>query len=494
MKKMKKIFKITSILILFASIISCSDYLDVNDSIDNPNLDQLNPNELIVGAQALSAETYTNRLNRVGNWMGVAWSGNYLAFNDAYGAESRYLFSNTFYNDVWDDLYRYTSNFATIEKYNDDKNWNNQKAAAKILKAFYVQYIVDLYGNAPYTEAFEGTSNQLFPKYDNAQDIYKDLIKSINEAVQLINNGANSETFGTSDITFNGDMTQWKAFANTVKLRMLVRLILKAEQDSELLTFVNAEFSKLNGAQFVNQDVTINPGYSNTDDRQNPFWEVYGFSPAGIADDRGRRTGPSEFAFNLLDNSDDPRLNRLWKTNIDNNTTFAGTQQNGTGNSASIGDGILVSPSANLPIMLTAESYFLQAEAVQRGYLTNGNAQTLFNQGIISSFASLGAGDPSGYMMTTDTDIDLGFNGGDPLRAILTQKWIALTSVSGAELWIEYNRTGFPSNLPLPNGSTDSNFPVRLLYPASEYSGNSDNVIEQTRSDAFTSKIFWDVN
>ena len=129
MKKIKNIL----VLILVTSICftSCDDYLDVNDSIDNPNLSELNPNQLIVGAQSRSAETYTNRVNRIGNWMGVAWSGNYLAFNDAYGPESRYQFSTTFYNDVWDNLYRFTSNFATIENYEDGRNWNNQKAAAK---------------------------------------------------------------------------------------------------------------------------------------------------------------------------------------------------------------------------------------------------------------------------------------------------------------------------------------------------------------------------
>ena len=494
MKPMKTIFKIISIFTILLSISSCSDYLDVNDSIDNPNLDQLTPNELIVGAQTLNAQTFTNRLNRFGNWMGVAWSGNYLAFNDAYGLESRYQFSSTFYDDVWDDIYRYSYNFSIIENYNDGKNWNNHKAASKVLKAFYLQYIVDLYGNAPYSEAFNGT-DVLFPKYDDALDIYKNLIQLTDEAVDLINNNADAEDFTLTDITFGGDMAKWEAFANTVKLRLLVRLILKAETDATLLSYVDTEFEKLNGAEFLTEDVTINPGYSNSDDRQNPFWEVYGFTPANIPTGQGRQTGPSKFAFDLLDNSNDPRLNRLWKPNTANSNTFDGTPQNGVGNSASIGDGILKGADADLPIMLAAESYFLQAEAVQRGYLTSASsAASLFNSGIEASFDYLEAGDPSTYILTTNLDEDLGFNGGNPLKAIITQKWIALTSISGAELWIEYNRTGFPSNLPLPQGSSDPNIPVRLLYPASEFSGNSDNVTNQSRSDAFTSKIFWDVN
>lgn len=477
---------------LFVGIISCDDYLDVNDSIVEQNLSDLDPNELIVGAQTLSAQTFTNRLNRVGNWMGVAWSGNYLAFNDAYGVESRYQFSTTFYDDVWDDLNRYISNFVIIENYEDDKNWDDQKAAAKILKSFYFQYIVDLYGDVPYSEAFKRTQN-LTPAYDDAQDVYMSLIDNIDEAIALINSGGSSEAFSGADIAFGGDMAKWEAFANTVKLRLLVRLILKAETDATLATYVNSKFAELNGVQFLTEDVTINPGYADEDGRQNPFWEVYGFNPVGDPLDQGRQTGPSEFAFNLLDNSNDPRLNRLWKPNAANSNTFAGTPQNGSGNAASIGDGILAGADADLPIMLAAESYFLQAEAVERGYLS-GNAQTLFEQGITASFNSLGASGASTYITNTSNDVDLGYSGGDALRAIITQKWIALTSVSGAELWIEYNRTGFPSNLPLPVGATDPNIPVRLLYPASEHSGNSANVIPQSRNDAFSSKIFWDVN
>ena len=482
---MKSIYIKLSFALLLAVTVSCSDYLDVNDSIDNPNLNQLTPNELIVGAQTKTANTFANRLNRVGNWMGVAWSGNYLDFNDAYGDESRYQFSSTFYNDVWDDLYTNISNFSTIEKFKDGRNWDNQIAAAKILKAFYFQYIVDLYGDVPFSQAFD--NDILFPQYDDSKDIYVDLITSIDEAIDLIDSNPDSESFVVSDITFGGDMDQWKAFGNTVKLRFLIRLA--SAGDANLSSFVNTQFASLSGAQFLNEDVKINPGYSNSDNRQNPFWEVYGFDPTGIPTGRGRQTGPSEFAFILLNNSGDARLNALWK---DNNGDFVGTKQNGTGRAASIGDGILVGPDADLPIMLAAESYFLQAEAVERGYLS-GDAKALFDLGIQASFSSLGAGSAATYITNTDSDAVLGYNGGDALGAIMTQKWIALTSVSGAELWIEYNRTGYP-DVPLPESSSDPNIPVRLLYPASEYSGNSRNVPGQQRSDAFNSKIFWDVN
>ena len=75
----------------------------------------------------------------------------------------------------------------------------------------------------------------------------------------------------------------------------------------------------------------------------------------------------------------------------------------------------------------------------------------------------------------------------------MTQKWIALAGINGIESWIEYTRTGFP-DIPLSTISEQTSKPNRLLYPASEYSTNSANVPNQPASDAFNTKIFWDVN
>ena len=75
----------------------------------------------------------------------------------------------------------------------------------------------------------------------------------------------------------------------------------------------------------------------------------------------------------------------------------------------------------------------------------------------------------------------------------MTQKWIALCGFNAIESFIDYNRTGFP-DVPLSVIAEKPARPVRLLYPASEFSTNSGNVPSQATSDAFSDKIFWDVN
>ena len=75
------------------------------------------------------------------------------------------------------------------------------------------------------------------------------------------------------------------------------------------------------------------------------------------------------------------------------------------------------------------------------------------------------------------------------MEAIITQKWLALNGVNAFESWVEYNRTGYPSNLPISTYASQADRPVRLEYPASELSSNGGNVPNQP--DAFSDKIFW---
>ncbi|RTY86838.1 SusD/RagB family nutrient-binding outer membrane lipoprotein [Flavobacterium sp. RSP49] len=142
--------------------------------------------------------------------------------------------------------------------------------------------------------------------------------------------------------------------------------------------------------------------------------------------------------------------------------------------------------------MLLAESKFLQAEAVQRGFLTTGSAQTLFNEGVQSSFTYLGA-----TIGTYLTEINLksGFGwaaSSNKIQAILTQKWIALSSIHGVENYINYTRTGFPVIPGSINGfNLQPSRPKRLIYPLSEYNANSANVPNLTSSQIITQGPFW---
>ena len=85
----------------------------------------------------------------------------------------------------------------------------------------------------------------------------------------------------------------------------------------------------------------------------------------------------------------------------------------------------------------------------------------------------------------------------DKIKAILLQKWISLTHISGAEQWAEYRKAsgttsvGVPASVKTVAGTSNPE-PSRFLYPQGEFDNNSNNVPQNINR--FTSKIFWDVN
>lgn len=497
---MKKYFYKALVFSVISSLfinISCENYLDINESPNNPQLSELKPDAVLSAAQTTTAGTFGLRMNQLGNIMTCGWSANASDFSSPFRSEFLYDMTSTFYSDIWDNLYVRTNNFTFIENYKGEGNWDYYKAIAKIEKAFYFQYLVDLYGDLPYSKIHQGTAS-LFPTYDNDQDVYRELVVLTEEAVDLINTTDLStvKNVSSEDVIFNGDMDKWVQFANTIKLRLLLRQ--SGMTDGATQTYLTNEFAELSGAQFISEDVTVNPGYLNADGLQNPFYAAYGKDAAGNTTSTNNLVGPSDYYANLLKGQiagttvSDNRLSRQFASR--NSSPVVGVAQGAsTGRPSKLGVGILKGSTQDLIIMLASESYFLQAEAVLKGYLS-GSAQNLFNNGILSSFIQLGltTTDANNYIANSTGQQRIGWGAGNDLEAIITQKWIANNSINGIESWIEYTRTGYPSNIPLPLTTTQTQRPNRLLYPNSEITGNSNNVPTQTSNSAFTTNVFWD--
>ncbi|WP_299889836.1 SusD/RagB family nutrient-binding outer membrane lipoprotein [uncultured Lacinutrix sp.] len=501
---MKKINKILSITLAMMFLISCERSLDINNDPNNPLSSQTNPDIVLPGALTRSGSTLIVTMNNLGNTVGGAWGGNVLEFSGPYNDEFRYNVTSTFYDNIWDNLYTRTSNFTSIINFESEENYDNHKAIARIMRAFYFQYLVDLYGDIPYSERHQLNEN-ITPAYDDAKSIYRDLVSEINIANSLIDNAsADAESVANSDIIFQGNMTMWKKFANTIKLRILMRQSLMT--DAETQNHITSELNGLTTSDFLGagESATMNPGYANDAGRQTPFYGSFGFQANGVPTGGNRSAVGSEYIIDLLQNNGDSRLQRLFRTN--DAGLYVGIQQGALLGSLpagttlckmGVGVGVEAASDANASrdaiIMTAAESLFLQAEATQRGYNIGGNAQSLFESGITASFNQLGAGSAAGYIASVANTEGLGWNSSNPIEAILAQKWIALSCINGAEAWIEMTRTGFP-NVPLSLTQQTGSRPNRLLYPQSEISGNSANVPSQTTQTAFSTKIFWDVN
>ena len=504
--------KTLKIIIPFIALMlfSCSDFLNVNETANDPSSNIVPPNLILAGAHSNSYRTVARDMTDLGNvWMNN-WGANVNSFTGGYNDEYSLAINNTFNAGIWNGIYLNTANYTNIIN-SSFENFENHKAIAKIMKSYYFQYLVDLYGDIPYTEAHLGTAN-LTPVYDDAKTVYRDLYAKLDEAIDEIQNApATATAVGTEDVIMNGDMNKWVRFANTVKLRLLIRQSNLAEVDGETQTYLNTKFAELvaDNAQFIgsSDNVTINPGYSNgSDNQQNPFFSRWGKNLDGTDRPTFNFTRASFHAATFLNGQQpgfsvvDGRRTRLYSLI---GGVIVGVKQGDssvpTGTAplaiSTLGSGIVVSPSQNGYIMTSSESLLLQAEAIARGYLT-GDADALFNSAITNSFTVLGATGAATYISGISTVPGFGYAASttldEKIKAIMIQKWIATNGMNAIESWIEYTRTGYPRT-PLAITTQYPSKPNRIMYPNSELVGNSANVPTQTLADIFSTSIFWDV-
>jgi hypothetical protein len=539
---MKKIKLFLPVLAL--ALFSCDNYLDVNDTPNNLLFSQAGPDKLLPAAQVTTFRAQAINMNQLGNVFMNSWAGNVASFTGGYANEFQLNIENSFYAAIFQNIYLNTKNFEEIIKYpNADHSKDYYVAVAKICKAHYMQYLVDLYGDVPYTEAFLDVANTT-PKYNDDQYVYRQLIGELDSAVQLIiDANASAEDITSYDVMLQGDMTKWAQFANTIKLRMLLRMsnntgAVAAYRDAQLQALASS--TSVSNYGFVTADVTINPGYSSaTNEQENPFFGTYAYDAAQAATQNWTFVAMSGHAFKYLRNNPssngtevvtgsgvlypgvaDPRAARIFRGTLKGVTQGSTTVDvPSSGTPARNGYGIfnpyiskpepvayvddLMKMAANDGFVMTAsEAHFIQAEAAVRyaAWFPMLNAQTSFDAGIAASFPRLGvlATALPTYKTAIATKAGLGWPASTTddlkIRAIMTQKWIALMGVHGIESFIDYNRTGYPVT-PLALTATQTRKPRRLIYPTSEYVANSANVPNITPAEIFAttdpSHPFW---
>lgn len=488
---MKIIKRLGVALIAVLTITSCSDnFFDVNDDVNNPTFST--PELSLPSAQKRTVDILSgdyNSMNTLGNLWTYAWaaSGDNAYFED----ETTYRVTSAFRTGTFNTAYLGPlANYDYVEK-NANPAYSNFKAIAMIMKAYHFQYLVDAYGDVPYTEAFDRANNPK-PKYDDAQTIYNDLIVKLTAAQDLIANptlGNGALAVGSSDIMCGGDMAKWARFANTLKLRILLRQVPKLSPD----------FSSVNnGIGFLGAGETVycNPGYiSLVSGKQNPFYNAFKINDAGSAAANAGATRATPYGISRFV-TNDPRKPLYWNRVGGN---YVGIEQNGIGGAnaatlSSIGDGIFKSAVMPGIIMQSAESLFLQAEAAERS-LIPGNPTALYEAGVQEAFNQVGAGSAANLL-----GLNYAYTGSQAqkIELIFRQKFIANMSTNGFENWIESRRID-PVEQPIPvarklsdNVPYGPNVPVRLFYPSSEYASNAANVPALVSGDQFTKKVFWD--
>jgi hypothetical protein len=501
MKKILILLTISSLLFTACK----KDFLEINS----------NPNAAVQGNISVDLVT-PMALNRAASYKAVnfgflnAWMG-YWARSGTFSAnssEESYIITVGFNEGgLWNTQYDIAYDFYYGEQDAKARGFKMYEGICKVMRAYLMQDIVDIYGNVPYSKAFNISGN-ILPAYDNGQDIYNGLLVELNDAIALIkaSNPGTETKIAEKDIFYKGNKTNWIKFANTLKLRLLIHQsqIAGFNPSSRIAEIVSE------GSGFIGsgQSAMNQPGYiAGTVGKLNPFWESYMFDAAGQVASTYWRA--NKFALDLMRNLADERHRRYFSPATATGT-FKGVEHglppltsNAAEQLSNMGLGMAGTSTASQFFFTSPESMFLQAEAVARGWLTPAqvgasSAQDAYNRAVTESFVFMGvpsaAATAATYLAQTSANIAWPVTTADQIKVILTQKYFALCGLNPLETWCDYRRTAATITIPLTSSPsrTSTVIPVRLLYPSNEYSTNVANVSAQGTINQFTSRIFWD--
>jgi hypothetical protein len=518
---MNTLSKVLVAAALTALASSCKSFLDVNT---NPNsATSVTPQQLLANAEVVTAANYTT-YNAYGSYAASYWGKSNAV--SGYNEERTYNYSSTYYQGLWSSTYDNIQDYQLIQTSAMASSYPNHAAIARIMKVYNFLLLVDEYGDIPYTNANQGLANTS-PTFDKQQDVYKDLVVQLKGAVTDINNATKATKPTSEDVIFGGDMSRWKAFANSLRLRILLRE--SSTNDATLNAYVKTEMALLNSPDggFITTDVLVQPSYAANSGQQNPFYNTYGFAVGTTnVTSTYRFTLPTTYYLNLNLNQKDARLTQQYKR--DSTTAFVRYTGAIPGEKSSpdptisstmlVGGEFLRSAGQPTPLMLLAEHLFSKSEAEFRGLLT-GDAQADYTNGIRASFqtayrtstasssaatvapttqseAYLAANVGNGLVdwtatTTRQTDINGNITSGtrtvSTLEKIITQKWLAEVVWSSIEGWDDFRRTRLP-NIPISLQASTTQFPARLFYPQTELNTNSANVPAGVTQ---YTKLFW---
>jgi hypothetical protein len=486
---MKTTYNLTAkklVILIIAGTIGftgCKKFLDVNENPNNPVT--ASPTLLLPTVEAALGQLVGNNYQIYGGIWAEYWTQS--PSSSQYRSIDQYNTTNTAFDRPWLITYRNAlQNAQTI--INSTAVHNEQlKGMAYILKAYTYQLTTDAYGDIPLTEAV--TASQFgSPHYDPQALVYDSIFNYINLGKAALVT-PNATAPGEQDMLFQGDIARWTAFANTLMLRAYLRL--SQVDPAKAQAGITALYAS--GAPFLTEDASLN--YTTTGGNENPLYnEMLGLG-------RTQNLVASNTAVNAFKRNNDPRLFQVYDLLPDQDTVASIPQGTYRTNSNK-----LVSPPSSLvggnaadsasaasavaPVKLisAAESYFLQAEAVARGWAgASTGLQALFNQGITTSFLAdkLSVAQATAYIATAP-DAKLPGNLAGNIRAIITQKYYAMCGFQGFEAWTEWRRTGYPTFW-VPSAASiigSGRQPLRFPYPNSEittnlnYPGGENNVYD----------------
>ncbi len=481
--------KIINFLFLFLLIFtSCDDELDINTNPNTPPV--INKGLALSAAQGSIATIIGGELFNLGGMYAQFFTQAPSA--GQYDAIDEYNLNTDFANRFWTELYAGALNdLQFVQDRSLEDGDTGTYLIATSLKAYTFQYLVDIFGDVPYTEALLGNEN-ISPAPTPGEEIYLDLLASIDEALTQFENNPVDSQVGQQDLIYNANMDRWVEFANTLKLKIYLRMAYTSQANA------TAVMELINEDNLLTSNAAIDV-FTDATSKRNPFYEVQIEFLGNV------NAVASNSLLEFYNRNDDPRLMEVYTPN--NDGQFVGIDQ-GIGILPEPFDGFLatqfsrpdIEPETPVYFITVPESYFLQAEALLR-YAGGNGAEELYNSGVMESFQLYGAGSAADFIAEGGAYEYEEGGTEEALEQIIVQKWASLANINNIEAWIETKRTGFPiltdsvdpeyedgrRIVSLASLLPGNQIPFSLFYPDVEVQRN----INLTQKAGLTEKVWW---
>lgn len=376
-------------------------------------------------------------------------------------------------------------------------------AFAKLIRAASMLRVTDCYGPIPYSEVRDG---DMYVKYDSGEDVYRNIIEDLLSSADILyqySAQVGLSPIGTSDPIYSGNYANWAKLGVSLAMRAAMR----AGFQDEFVRAMNAESGYISANT---ENAMVDPKTQG-----NP----YQLASSSWGDIRINAS-----ITDYMNGYNDPRMPLYFTAATQGTVTYQGARMGQAANFNKSSAAPFSQPnflaSTPLPVFVAAESQFLLAEAVLRGWIS-GDAKTYYEAGIKLSFDQWGAASVENYISNTtatpnshsdflnqtynrQTDVKIAWSAESTdarhLEQIITQKWIANFPM-GIEAWAEYRRTGYPE-LCESVATTEANATIhsikdyhRLRYPYTEKNLNTENYNAAVQAlggaDAESTPLFW---
>ncbi|MDR0506358.1 MAG: SusD/RagB family nutrient-binding outer membrane lipoprotein [Dysgonamonadaceae bacterium] len=480
---MKKIILFLAIAVSFAN---CSEWLDVNH---DPN----NPEDVGAFLSLPAAEGFAAA--QIGGIM-YNYSGIFAQYIDQLPECMQYndittyrltpasqLFDRCysgFYAGSLEDLHAIISSESSTE---------SEKFVATVLRVAIFQVIVDQMDQAPYAEALQG-ANVPMPKFDSGESIYAGLLAELDAVL------ATSPTYPISgDLIFSNDLSQWKAYAKALKLKLLMRASYAQDNSAKIKALIDE-------GDFFTGDVKF-AAFSDENNKRNPWYQT------NVVSLNTQNLSASHPLVSFLKVTGDPRISTIFKTT--GSGEYSGIVPGGR-----VGDTSLkkanfsepnVSPTQPVYFFLQSELQFFLAEAYLRFYNDDAKAKAAYEAGIAANFATRGISGTDAIINGDATK----WQGSTAEKLVLIglQKWVGSAMLNNVEAWAEVRRTGVPTASsytgeqvnanptvytpgqlisPMSNALGNGSFPKRVFFPESAMKYNLNTPAQKKLTD----KVWWD--